>query len=223
MLLRTPTHTSLDRPRGGNGPFAGAAFAFVATLILSGCATKGFVNSEIGALRMEMEAKNSELASTLEEVRNSASEALARAELAAGESGHARELALGRIGYRIADTYTVTFDYNSVELGPAAEGILAEVAARIRNHPEYLVDIYGFTDSAGSSSYNLELGQRRAEAVLRYLVAQGPAELQRYAAVSLGEENPAADASQSRRVEVNLVLRVDPTDADTPSDEPLES
>jgi outer membrane protein OmpA-like peptidoglycan-associated protein len=148
---------------------------------------------------------------------------LARAELAAGESGHARELALGRIGYRIADTYTVTFDYNSVELGPEAEGILAEVAARTRNHPEYLVDIYGFTDSAGSSSYNLELGQRRAEAVLRYLVAQGPSELQRYAAISLGEENPAADTAQSRRVEVNLVLRVDPTEADTPPDESLES
>ena len=151
MLYRTPT------PRG-HGSFLGAAFALAAALLLSGCATKGFVNSEIGALRMEMEAKNSKLASTLEEVRNSASEALARAELAAGESGHARELALGRIGYRIADTYVVTFDYNSVELGPAAEGILAEVAVRIRNHPEYLVDIYGFTDSAGSSSYNLELG-----------------------------------------------------------------
>ena len=222
MLLRTPTQSSPDHPRGGHGSFVGAAFALAAALLLSGCATKGFVNSEIGALRMEMDAKNNELASTLEEVRNSASEALARAELAAGESGHARELALGRIGYRIADTYTVTFDYNSVELGPAAEGILAEVAARIRNHPEYLVDIYGFTDSAGSSSYNLELGQRRAEAVLRFLVAQGPAELQRYAAISLGEESPATDATQSRRVEVNLVLRVDPT-GDTAPDESLES
>src|SRR5690606_27059466 len=101
-------------------------------------------------------------------------------------------------------------------------GILAEVAVRIRNHPEYLVDIYGFTDSAGSSSYNLELGQRRAEAVLRYLVAQGPGELQRFAAISLGASRPAADAAQSRRVAVNLVLRVDPTD-DTAPDESLES
>lgn len=198
--------------------FVRSALALAAVLLLSGCATKGFVNDELGALRMEMEAKNTELVSALEEVRNSASEALARAEIAAGESGHARELALGRVGYRIADTYVVTFENNSVELGPEAESILAEVAARFQNHPEYLVDIYGFTDSAGSSSYNLELGQRRAEAVLRFLIAPSPEQLHRFAAISFGEEGPGGGSSQGRRVEVNLVLRVDPTDGVSPED-----
>jgi peptidoglycan-associated lipoprotein len=223
MFLRIPTGQSLNRTRGGEFYFQVSALALSAVLLLSGCATKGFVRDELEALRMEMDAKDSELASTLEEVRNSATQAMARAEIAAGESGHARELALGRVGYRIADTYAVTFGYNSVELGTDAEGILAEVTARIRNHPEYLVDIYGFTDSAGSSSYNLTLGQRRAEAVLRQLIAEAPGELHRCAAVSFGEANPSADASQSRRVEVNLVLRVDPTDDTTRPAESLES
>ena len=194
--------------------FVGAALALAGVLLLSGCATKGFVNTELESLRAQMEAKDDELALSLEEVRNSASEALARAEIAAGESSEARELALGRIGYRIADSYTVSFGHDSAALTPEALGVLGEVAARIRNHPEYLVDVYGYTDGAGSASYNLMLGQRRAESVMRHLVAQAPEELRRYAAVSFGEENPGPDAAQSRRVEVNLVLRVAPSDPD---------
>ncbi|MCA9728173.1 MAG: OmpA family protein [Candidatus Eisenbacteria bacterium] len=183
-------------------------------LMLSGCATKGFVSGELEALRTEMQAKDTELAASLDEVRNSASEALARAELAAGASGEARELALGRMGYQIADTYAVAFGFNSAELTPESREILAEVEARVRNHPEYLIDIYGHTDASGSASYNLMLGQKRAEAVMRHLVADTPADLHRYAAVSFGEESAGTDAAGSRRVDVNLILRVAPTELD---------
>jgi outer membrane protein OmpA-like peptidoglycan-associated protein len=192
--------------------FVGAAIGLAAMLLLSGCATKGFVSSELAALRTEMETKDQDLAAALDEVQNSASEALARAEIAAGQAGETRDLALGRVGYRIADTYSVHFGLDSAELTSESVGLLNEVGARLRNHPEYLVDVYGFTDATGSAAYNIALGQRRAESVVRHLVAASPGELQRFAAVSFGMESASANGAQSRRVDVNLVLRIEPLD-----------
>jgi outer membrane protein OmpA-like peptidoglycan-associated protein len=183
---------------------------FAAAITAGGCATKGFVRGEIDAARDAMQARDAELASSIDEVRNSSTEAMARAEAAAGSAGEARDLALGRVGYELVDTYAVHFARNSEELTDESRATLDEAAIRIRSHGEYLVDIYGFTDRSGSSSYNLVLGQRRADAVLRYLAGQDLGSLARLAAVSFGEDRPAASDDQSRRVEVCLIMRTAP-------------
>jgi outer membrane protein OmpA-like peptidoglycan-associated protein len=176
----------------------------------AGCASKGFVRGELDALRDEMSARDTELSASLEEVRNSSADALARAEAAAGSAGEAKDLALGRVGYEVVDSYTVQFALASDALSTESQAILDDAAGRIRLHGEYLVDIYGFTDRSGSSSSNLVLGQRRADSVLRYLASQEPGSLARFATVSFGEDRPAASAAASRRVEVNLIVRTAP-------------
>lgn len=186
------------------------SFVIIAAALAAGCASKGFVRDELDALRSEMDTRDGELAASLDEVRNSSADALARAEAAAGSAGEARDLALGRVGYEIIDTYVVRFDLASDELSAEARASLDDAAGRIRTHGEYLVDIFGFTDRSGSSSNNLALGQRRADSVLRYLASQEPGSLARFAAVSFGEERPAADAAESRRVEVSLIARTAP-------------
>jgi peptidoglycan-associated lipoprotein len=53
-------------------------------------------------------------------------------------------------------------------------------------YPDALITVEGFTDPAGSAEYNLQLGQRRAEAVAGYLVSNGIPQ-DRVRAVSYGE------------------------------------
>ena len=64
------------------------------------------------------------------------------------------------------------FDQDGVELsGREVLDRFAGVANRY--YPGAHLTVEGFTDPAGSAAYNLRLGQRRADAVKSYLVAQG--------------------------------------------------
>ncbi len=79
------------------------------------------------------------------------------------------------------------FAFDSAELRDEDKAALDDFAKVIRErHPGTLVTAEGFTDAAGSSGYNRNLGQRRAEAVRDYLLAQGLAADQ-VRAVSYGQ------------------------------------
>ncbi len=104
----------------------------------------------------------------------------------------------------------VTFAVNSANLSDQARGSLDGVAGQVANQTAgYLVEIQGFTDSNGSENFNIGLSQRRADAVLRYLVSKNVS-LSRISVVGLGEDKPVADNTtrqgreQNRRVEVRI-------------------
>ena len=56
-----------------------------------------------------------------------------------------------------------------------------------RYYPDALITVEGFTDTSGNEAYNLDLGQRRAQAVADYLGANTPVAESRLRAVSYGE------------------------------------
>ncbi len=104
----------------------------------------------------------------------------------------------------------VHFDFDQAEVRPGDREVLdrfAGVAARY--YPGAHVTVEGFTDPAGSAAYNLRLGQRRADAVKGYLVAQGM-DGGRVRAVSYGEnaerlvvpgaQGPGDEGRENRRV-----------------------
>ena len=62
------------------------------------------------------------------------------------------------------------FAYDSADLGGGAVEQLQKVATLIKRNPDATFTLEGYTDSFGSDQYNLELSQRRAEAVKAYLV-----------------------------------------------------
>ena len=72
----------------------------------------------------------------------------------------------------------------------------------------------GHTDSTGSESYNQELSERRAKAVMNYLVGQG-VDATRITSLGYGEAHPVADndtpggRSLNRRVDLLLKAKVD--------------
>jgi len=59
----------------------------------------------------------------------------------------------------------VLFDTGKSELNPGASRTLDQLARFLSDHPDRRVQIDGFTDSVGSDGFNLELSQRRANAV----------------------------------------------------------
>jgi peptidoglycan-associated lipoprotein len=180
----------------------------------AGCATKGYVKDQIGGLRADMEASDTALDVRIGEASQSTEEAMARADAAYGAAEGTREMALGKTGFREADHHRVYFAFDSAALSSESTETLAQVAQRIADNPQYLVDLYGFTDATGDENYNLGLGRRRADAVMRYLIEHTPGQLSRFQSVSFGEmvlesEGQAmSDAQQRRQVLISLVERI---------------
>jgi OOP family OmpA-OmpF porin len=101
----------------------------------------------------------------------------------------------------------VLFEYNKAELKPGAMRSLEPLMTFLREYPDRRLIIEGHTDSTGSDSYNLELSQRRAEAVRNFLAVNG-INADRIVARGYGESYPVttnateAGRQQNRRVEV---------------------
>lgn len=84
----------------------------------------------------------------------------------------------------------VNFAFDSAELDEEARAILRMQAHWMRQFPELRFKIYGHTDAVGNAAYNRRLGQRRADAVARYLVSQRVPRSSIIAVVSRGEDQP---------------------------------
>ena len=68
----------------------------------------------------------------------------------------------------------VTFATSSAELNPSSLAILDRVANRAQYNPSgSRLEVAGYTDNTGSRAYNIKLSQRRAEAVMAYLISRG--------------------------------------------------
>ena len=84
---------------------------------------------------------------------------------------------------------TFYFEYDQARLSQADIRVLAVHAQILRDFRTYSVNIEGHCDERGTREYNLALGERRSEAVRRYLVSAGVRSTQ-IETVSFGEERP---------------------------------
>ncbi|HXM73738.1 MAG TPA: OmpA family protein, partial [Chthoniobacterales bacterium] len=62
------------------------------------------------------------------------------------------------------------FQYDSADLQSSAVTQLQKLATLIKRNPKATFSVEGYTDSFGPPEYNLDLSQRRADSVKRYLV-----------------------------------------------------
>lgn len=103
----------------------------------------------------------------------------------------------------------ILFQKGSNKLTPGSVVALEEVVSILRQHPALHLHIDGYTDSSGQAAKNLELSQKRANAVKQYLADKGIA-LDRLRATGYGPVNPIADNKteegriKNRRVELKL-------------------
>ena len=83
----------------------------------------------------------------------------------------------------------IYFGFNDSALQTDDEELLDGFSAIVLTHfPDALVTVEGFADPAGTESYNLALGRKRAQAVRDYLVNSGQLPSHRVRAVSYGED-----------------------------------
>ena len=114
-------------------------------------------------------------------------------------------------GRRIQIKRQINFVTDSEEILPTSNALLAEIADVILRHPELQrIEIEGHTDDRGGADHNLELSQRRAEAVRRWLVDHGVEE-GRLSARGYGSTRPlvpnitSANRARNRRVQLTVL------------------
>jgi len=162
------------------------------------------VGSRVGAV----ETSVGQTANAAREAQERANGAMARADGAAARAdevdGRLTRLWSTRHARSLVETTEVRFAFGRADLNDGAQTALLGLVKEMRENPLFVVELEGYTDAAGSPQYNLELSQRRVDAVRRFLVQQG-VDQTRIHAIGLG---PISDrtmpAEQKRRVSVKL-------------------
>lgn len=114
-----------------------------------------------------------------------------------GETGRGTELAETSRGRQISGEArpdlkrSVYYEFDQYEVKPEYHALVERHAKWLRANPGARLAIEGNADERGSREYNLALGQRRAESVLRMMriFGVGPEQIE---AVSFGKERPRA-------------------------------
>jgi outer membrane protein OmpA-like peptidoglycan-associated protein len=116
-----------------------------------------------------------------------------------------------------------TFGYDSAILEPGAAEQLQKLGKLMQRNPKASFMIEGYTDSFGSPDYNIDLSQRRADAVKDYLISVmrvSPAQIQtrgfgatRFLVAPRPIVDPAQEEFEIRRQQPNrrvvVVVRTD--------------
>lgn len=103
----------------------------------------------------------------------------------------------------------VTFDHDSATVRPGLYSEIDRIANVLIKYPQTVIRVEGHTDSTGSESYNMNLSQRRADAVKNLIVQRGLSTA-RIETMAYGETMPVADNStetgraMNRRVEIKV-------------------
>ncbi len=89
----------------------------------------------------------------------------------------------------LREKQTVFFAFDNSTIASDYKDMLSAHAAYLSKHPDVKVTIEGHADERGTPEYNIALGERRAEAVSKYLQALGVSSDQ-ITILSYGEEKP---------------------------------
>ncbi len=105
----------------------------------------------------------------------------------------------------------IQFETGKAIIKPKSYGILNDIASTFIANPTYIVEVQGHTDDVGKDDMNMDLSDRRANAVRDYLIKQGvPAD--QLTAKGYGETMPIADnktkagRALNRRVEFAITF-----------------
>jgi outer membrane protein OmpA-like peptidoglycan-associated protein len=160
-------------------------------------------------------AENTALAN---DARARADRAQAVADQAFKDAALANNRINGLDDYETIRTIPVLFKVNSSVLNAAAKQTIDEAAAWAKgekakgNTNGWLVEVVGFADTSGKTARNAALSERRAKAVIQYLVGVHGLDLRRLVQpFGFGESKPIADnktaagRAKNRRVEIRIL------------------
>jgi outer membrane protein OmpA-like peptidoglycan-associated protein len=103
-------------------------------------------------------------------------------------------------------TQQIHFETNKDKIRPESYPVLDAVADVLSKNPKITLEVQGHTDNKGAPAYNKDLSNRRAQSVMKYLIAHGVSDA-RLTAMGYGLERPlvdngsAANRTLNRRVQ----------------------
>lgn len=169
------------------------------TAVLGGCATSKSVDEKIAAAQAETSQKIESVVGQVEDLQEKQQQTDVRIEALSKEAQEALRraqeagvLAKGKVVFEQAFSEDrVKFPVDKYDLNDTAKAALDEFGGRVKAlNEQYFIEIQGHTDDTGGSAHNEELGQRRAEAVRRYLSRQHGLPLNRMSTISYGDTSP---------------------------------
>jgi len=210
-------------------PVATVCIAGAAVLLGStGCATKKYVRNETSNVATQVEEHMTALETQIEDAQNRLgnhdrviTEQGMEIEKASGTALEALErarsagkLAEGKLLYEVVlNSDKVTFEFEQAVLTEGSKEALNGFAQQLKaDNKNVFVEIQGHTDASGPEDFNLVLGERRAEAVRRYLNMEHGIPLHRMSVISYGESAPITDndsresRAQNRRVAMVVLM-----------------
>ena len=172
-------------------------------------------------LRIQQQQQE-QLAGQIEENRALTSQAQAAADAAAESAKKAQQTAdyannriNGLDDFDSIKTIIVYFNTGSSALGPKAKATIDEAAAWVKtqNTKGWVMAVIGYADTTGNSQRNIDLSERRANAVIYYIVSKYKMPLNRLVQpFGYGQLEPVAEnktkagRAKNRRVEIRLMV-----------------
>ena len=169
--------------------------------------------SDVEQNAQKLSGQLDELAAISNAARGGAKAAQETADAAVSGVNQTNERISALDDYTPQETAAVNFRVGSSVLNTDAKSKLDAIATKALNSKAYVLEVTGYADSTGSTARNRALSQRRADAVITYLVEQHKIPLRRIVTpYGFGELDPVADnktrtgRAENRRVEVKMLV-----------------
>jgi outer membrane protein OmpA-like peptidoglycan-associated protein len=197
------------------------------------CATKKFVQGEVGQVNEKVEGLSRSVEENQERTRTNegritevdqraqaaaqAANERAEAANAAASAVNTRADAIEAASKRLVYEVILSEDKGNFKFGQAlmpdeAKGEIDQLVQTLKAEPKgAFIEIEGHTDNAGPKDLNYRLGLERAENVKRYLYEQHQVPLHKINVISYGEDKPIAPnntkdgRAQNRRVVIRVL------------------
>jgi len=222
--------------KNSNGLLIAAA---VALMGVTGCATKNYVKSQTAPIidhTNQLDQKSADNNRALHDADDRATAGIKQAQgsadsaaqnaqnatKAAGDADTAANDAVHRAdsldsvvkgldNYKSMANVTVNFGFDKAVLTKDDKDQLDSFAAQLGSAKSYILEVTGGTDSTGSATYNYDLSNRRADAVVQYLASKYGVAAHRFYLIGIGKDKEVAPNTtaegrkQNRRVEIQLL------------------
>ena len=231
--------------------FSTVSAAALSLILVTGCSTKNYVRSQTTPVINHTNELDDATATNnrnihdvdqraqqgIQQAQTAASSANQQAQTASQSANQAQQSAQDAVNradslasvvsnldnYKQVADISINFEFNKDNLTKVDKAQLDEFASQLTGTKGYILAVTGGTDSVGSASYNYDLSQRRAQAVVQYLASKYNVPAHKFYLIGIGKDkevasnNTAAGRAKNRRVDIQLLSNMSGQEPDRKS------